>query len=705
MKRIFCILLSISVIFGCFCINALSASMTLKNETYPTELVKGSTFSAYGEITSNYDILRVEISVTNSSGKTAFSYIGNPGEKTYDIHNVDYLLTFSKLDLGTYTYKITATDTQSSNVVLLSKQFKVVSTLTPTKLKLTDATYPESFAQGKTFSVYGTVTSDYKITSVTCSVYTSGGTLQFTKTAYPDTYSYSVHNIDSYMTFSKLAAGSYVYKITASDTKTKDVELLSKSFQVMSDTPVVSSALTLSDGNYPAVLTVGEAFSVKGTIKSDYTITDVSIGVYNSNGTSRFSYSGKPNAKSFDVHSVDSLMTFSKLPSGTYTYIISASDTKTKNIVLLQKSFTVTNQGSAEAGLKQVNWNVIDLSYWNEITSWDKIAQSVDGVILRIGYRATVSRAMSMDSTFLSSYKEATARGMHIGCYFFSAALTEAEAREEADFVMKMIKDNKLKFDMPIYFDIETDEQAELTQQECTDISRAFCDRLKANGYYTGIYSYKYFLRDELYASKLSDYTIWVAQYGNQCTYEGAYGMWQYSETGQVSGLYGAVDMNRCYYDFPDYIKSKGLNGYTVTPVVETKYDFVIKNSIKVDKINKIVSGVAPKITSANFLSTYITHSSDVTVGFSNTVGGNVATGTVITFKKSDKVLDAYTVSVAGDVDKNSIANSADALMTLECSIGKRTLSGVAKLSADINSDGVINSSDALGILQYAVEH
>lgn len=597
MKKLLCIILSIAVVCCCICVPAFAATMTLKDETYPTEIVKGNTFSAYGIITSDYNILRVEINVINSSGKSAFSYIGNPGTKTYNIHDVDYLLTFSKLDAGTYTYKITASDTQSSNVVLLSKKFEVVTSAAASTLKISGENYPTSYIQGNTFSVHGTVTSDYTITSVTCGVYNSAGTVQFSKTATPDASVFDVNDIDYYMTFSKLAAGTYTYKIIA-------------------------------------------------------------------------------------------------------------SDTKAKNVVLLQKTFTVVKQsGGAETDLKKVNWDVIDLSYWNDIESWDKIADAVDGVILRIGYRATVNHRIGGDSCFLDFYKAAKEQGLPVGCYFFSAALTTAEAVEEADFVLKMIKDNNLEFDMPIYFDMETEDQVDLSQSACTAVARAFCDKMKANGCYVGVYCNKYFARDELYASQLSDVTMWIAQFGSKCTYGGPYGMWQYSETGSVPGLYEYVDMDYCYYDFPEYIKAKGYNGYKApeTPTVTTEYGFKTEDGIKVDAANKYVLNVNAGLSTSEFLGTYITRSSNVSVSFSNTVNGSIATGTTVTFKNGDKVLAAYTVSVAGDVDGNGEVNSADALCALEHSIGHRELTGVKQKSADMNSDGIVNSADALEILQNSI--
>lgn len=57
-------------------------------------------------------------------------------------------------------------------------------------------------------------------------------------------------------------------------------------------------------------------------------------------------------------------------------------------------------------------------------------------------------------------------------------------------------------------------------------------------------------------------FTVWVAQWSSKCSYSGAYGIWQYSSKGKISGISGNVDMDYSYIDFPSTIKSGGFNGY-----------------------------------------------------------------------------------------------------------------------------------------------
>lgn len=463
-----------------------------------------------------------------------------------------------------------------------------------------------------------------------------------------------------------------------------------------------AASLTLTGANYPTSYTEGSFFTVYGTVASPYSITSVTVGVYDGSGNAKFEYTATPWQTSYNINNLDSYMTFSKLKAGFYTYKIVASDYYSSNVVLLSKSFTVKSEIIAESGLKKVNWDVIDLSYWNEIYSWDDIGASTDGVILRLGYRGTGNHVIYYDNMFATRYNYAKAQGLHVGCYFFSAALNVAEAEEEADYVIRILKENKCQMDMPIYFDMETDDQVSLSQDSCTKIARAFCDRITKNGYYAGIYCNKYFARDELYANQLKDITFWIAEYNSSCTYDGNYGMWQFTEYGTLPGISERVDKNYCYYDYPAYIKDNGLNGYP-SKTVEPTYSVKAINGVKVDTNSKIVSRVPANLTSDQFKNTYVACSSDVTVVIDKTVSGNIATGTTVTFKKGSTVLAVYTLSVIGDVDGNSLINSSDALSVLEHVVGIRTLSGIKYLSADCINDGVLNSSDALEILTAAV--
>ena len=574
-----------------------------------------------------------------------------------------------------------------------------------TSLKLTDATYPTTLKQGDPFIARGIITSDYYIRKVVIGVYNSNGTAEFDYTGLPGEKSYDINDVDYLLSFSKLKNGSYTYKIVASDDNSSDVVLLNKSFTVTS-TGQAASTLKITNAKYPDTLDVGEGFSVTGIVSSNYNITRIVIGAYKADGTKGFEYIATPNAKSFDINSVDYSLPFSRLAAGSYTYKITASDTESSNVVLLNKSFTVGSSSVPTGNLTKVNWDVIDISYWNSdsISSWSKIASDIDAIILRLGFAYTASKKMEEDDSFADYYAAAKKYNIPVGVYYFGAATTAREASREADFVISLLKKYNCKLEMPVYYDLETEDQVDLTQAECTEVARTFCDKLKAAGYFVGIYCNKYFARDELYASRLSDYHFWIAEYNSSCTYNGAYGMWQYTETGRVSGIDRVCDKNYCYYDYPSYIKANGLNGFSKPSVANPQFSFKTGANLSLNEASKrIYLRKEPGLTQAQFISKYVSYK-DVTVKMTAlTSAGTVKTGSTVSAEGNGKSFGPYTVCLIGDINADSKINSADALLILRHAVGLTTLSGNLLISADWNGDGKVNSSDALEVLKFAV--
>ena len=574
-----------------------------------------------------------------------------------------------------------------------------------TSLKLTDATYPTTLKQGDPFIARGIITSDYYIRKVVIGVYNSNGTAEFDYTGLPGEKSYDINDVDYLLSFSKLKNGSYTYKIVASDDNSSNVVLLNKSFTVTS-TGQAASTLKITNAKYPDTLDVGEGFSVTGIISSNYNITRIVIGAYKADGTKGFEYIATPNAKSFDVNSVDYSLPFSRLAAGSYTYKITASDTESSNVVLLNKSFTVGSSSVPTGNLTKVNWDVIDISYWNSdsISSWSKIASDIDAIILRLGFAYTASKKMEEDDSFADYYAAAKKYNIPVGVYYFGAATTAREASREADFVISLLKKYNCKLEMPVYYDLETEDQVDLTQAECTEVARTFCNKLKAAGYFVGIYCNKYFARDELYASRLSDYHFWIAEYNSSCTYNGAYGMWQYTETGRVSGIDRVCDKNYCYYDYPSYIKANGLNGFSKPSVANPQFSFKTGANLSLNEASKrIYLRKEPGLTQAQFISKYVSYK-DVTVKMTAlTSAGTVKTGSTVSAEGNGKSFGPYTVCLIGDINADSKINSADALLILRHAVGLTTLSGNLLISADWNGDGKVNSSDALEVLKFAV--
>ena len=200
----------------------------------------------------------------------------------------------------------------------------------------------------------------------------------------------------------------------------------------------------------------------------------------------------------------------------------------------------------------------IDVSVHNGDIDWGKVkADGIDFAILRAGYGRLASQK---DERFEQNYSGAKAAGIPIGAYWYSYAMSEDEARLEADVLLSVIKEKQFEF--PVYYDVEEKKQFDLGKEKVSAIMRAFLERVETAGYFVGLYGSASSLTTHTADDIKSRYTIWLAHWVDKTNYSGAYGIWQHSEKGKVDGINGNVDLDICYKDFPTIIKGKGLNGY-----------------------------------------------------------------------------------------------------------------------------------------------
>ena len=191
----------------------------------------------------------------------------------------------------------------------------------------------------------------------------------------------------------------------------------------------------------------------------------------------------------------------------------------------------------------------IDVSKYQGNIDWGAVAASgINFAIIRGGYRGSSSGALVQDPYFKKNISGATKAGIKVGLYFFTQAVNEAEAVEEASMAMSLASGYKVTY--PIFIDTESASGGRangLSKSARTAVVKAFCQTVRNGGYKAGVYASKSWYANQLNASALNGYCIWVAQYNSSCTYSGKYDMWQYSSKGSVSGIKGNVDMNISY--------------------------------------------------------------------------------------------------------------------------------------------------------------
>ena len=187
------------------------------------------------------------------------------------------------------------------------------------------------------------------------------------------------------------------------------------------------------------------------------------------------------------------------------------------------------------------NLRVIDVSEHQGTINWDAVKGHIDGAILRCGYGDNI--ASQDDKQWKRNADECTRLGIPFGVYIYSYATSDAQARREAEHVLRLISGYKLSY--PIYLDLE---QAG-TETGAIQRANIFGDIIENAGYWCGVYANTNWWTN--YLVGLERFVKWVAQYNSVCTYQGTYDIWQYTSGGSVPGISGNVDMNHCYRDYP----------------------------------------------------------------------------------------------------------------------------------------------------------
>lgn len=208
----------------------------------------------------------------------------------------------------------------------------------------------------------------------------------------------------------------------------------------------------------------------------------------------------------------------------------------------------------------------IDISYCQPKVDWQKV--TADFCIIQIGGGAV---RRQKDTMYESHYAGAKSRGIPVGGYWFTWARTVAEAEEEADICISLLKGKQ--FEYPIFLDLEQEAIYKTGKSNVSAIIRAFLSKVEKAGYWVGLYCNPDVLVHYCEADIPKRYSIWLAQWDVSApTYP--CGIWQ-PNTAQTAGFPEPVDQDICYIDYECQIKAKGLNGYGKPPEPEKKTKYV----------------------------------------------------------------------------------------------------------------------------------
>lgn len=212
----------------------------------------------------------------------------------------------------------------------------------------------------------------------------------------------------------------------------------------------------------------------------------------------------------------------------------------------------------------------IDVSYHQGDIDWGEVAKTVDFAIIRAGFGQG-----NCDKTHVYNLLNCDANGIPFGLYWFSYATSVEDARNEANYLIKVADQyldyvNKRKEESlllyPLIFDFEYDSSEyyknktgkKLDAKTFNLFAQAFCERIEEAGYYAMIYVNEDYRKNYLSQETATKYDVWYARYSSKLYND--FHLHQYSSAGRVDGITGVVDLNNDYINFPVLIKSTGLN-------------------------------------------------------------------------------------------------------------------------------------------------
>lgn len=229
----------------------------------------------------------------------------------------------------------------------------------------------------------------------------------------------------------------------------------------------------------------------------------------------------------------------------------------------------------------------IDVSMHNKTVDFNKVkADGIDFVYVRVGYTGYTKKKLSLnyDPYYQENITNALAAGLQVGVYWYSQALNEEEALQEANMLLNVI--GSYNITMPVVYDYEFAgvgedgrlDSANLSKAQMTANSLAFLNRVSQMGYTPCLYANYSFLKNRVNASQISSIAkIWLAHYNTSTDYPGDYEYWQYTSDGRVNGISGRVDMNVWYQGAQATVPTAPVTPNVTQPTAKKVTDVKLK--------------------------------------------------------------------------------------------------------------------------------
>lgn len=202
----------------------------------------------------------------------------------------------------------------------------------------------------------------------------------------------------------------------------------------------------------------------------------------------------------------------------------------------------------------RISYVGVDLSKLQDYVDFNELKRAgVDYVMLRLGQRGYQTGEISMDEYFYENLRRASEADLDVGVYFFSQAITEEEALEEAEYVISALSENEIQYPVVFYMEPVSGMECridDLEKMERTNIALTFMERIEEAGYIPMIYGDKEWLIQNLSLGSMIGYDIWYAEESDLPDFPYEFAMWQYTTSGRINGISGNANLSICFVDY-----------------------------------------------------------------------------------------------------------------------------------------------------------
>lgn len=209
----------------------------------------------------------------------------------------------------------------------------------------------------------------------------------------------------------------------------------------------------------------------------------------------------------------------------------------------------------------QIYQSGVDVSRYQGKIDWTRVARDGKQFAILRAVSSDAANAPYEDPYYRENARGAAAAGLRIGAYYYTYATTTAYADREIALMIQVLAGTKFQY--PIFIDVEDNSLKSLGRTRITELVRYALEKLRAAGYYPGVYTYTDFALNFLDMAALRQYPLYLADYTSYINYEGPYDLWQYTDMGSVQGIEDRVDLDVSYTDFLPRIQALGLNNYS----------------------------------------------------------------------------------------------------------------------------------------------